>query len=137
MRFLLERRAQSAALTATLASIIVVALASITILNVEQAAGEQANIHSAEDALWWSMVTITTVGYGDHYPVTTEGRMVAALLMAIGVGLIGTWSGIAAAWFLSPSEDQQEDDLQKLREELRELRTLIDERLPVSERRNS
>ena len=60
------------------------------------------HITTAEDALWWAMTTITTVGYGDRYPTTTEGRLVAVGLMAVGVGLFGTLSGLAASWFTQP-----------------------------------
>lgn len=126
MRFILERRAQSAALAATLVSIVVIALASIVVLELEASAGDAANIRTAQDAMWWSMVTMTTVGYGDHYPVTVEGRMVAALLMAIGVGLIGTWSGIAASWFLMPGETRRDEDLILLRDEVRLLRERLE-----------
>lgn len=51
-----------------------------------------SNINTAEDALCWSYVTVTTVGYGDKYSVTTEGRLVAAFLMTVGVGLFGTFT---------------------------------------------
>ena len=59
---------------------------------------EHANIRTAGDALWWSLVTITTVGYGDHYPVTTPGRLVAAWLMIVGIGVMGTVTGVVASW---------------------------------------
>jgi len=59
-----------------------------------------ANIHSAEDALWWALVTTTTVGYGDFYPITTAGRIIATFLMIAGIGLFGTLSGVAAGIFL-------------------------------------
>lgn len=131
MRFILERRAQSAALAATLVSIVVIALASIVVLELEGTAGEAANIRTAQDAMWWSMVTITTVGYGDHYPVTVEGRMVAAFLMAVGVGLIGTWSGIAASWFLMPGETRRDEDLIALGEEVRLLRERLEKHNPT------
>ena len=58
---------------------------SIAILQVET--DPNSNIKTAEDAIWWSYVTITTVGYGDKYPVTTEGRIIAVILMTVGVGL--------------------------------------------------
>ena len=119
VKFILEKRAQSAGLAASLASVVVIAISSIAILQLESSAGAGANIRSAEDALWWSIVTITTVGYGDHYPVTFEGRCVAIGLMAIGVALIGTWAGIATSWFLTASEQRQTDYSVELREELR------------------
>lgn len=63
---------------------------SISILIVETELN--SNIKSAEDAIWWSITTITTVGYGDKYPVTTEGRIIATILMIYGVGIFGTIS---------------------------------------------
>src|SRR3972149_6773059 len=62
----------------------------------------EANIKGPEDAVWWAFVTMTTVGYGDRFPVTSEGRLAGALLMVAGVGLFGTFSGFVAAWFLAP-----------------------------------
>ena len=63
---------------------------SISILIVET--DLNSNFKSAEDAIWWSITTITTVGYGDKYPVTTEGRIIATILMIYGVGIFGTIS---------------------------------------------
>lgn len=128
MRFILEKRAQSAGLAAALASIVVIAVSSIAILHLEGSAGTEAKIRTAEDALWWSVVTITTVGYGDIYPVTTEGRFIAVGLMIVGVGVIGTWAGIAAAWFMSAAQDQQHDNIHTLRLEIQELRRLLEQR---------
>ena len=71
--------------------------ASFIMLNLEREV-EHANIKTAGDALWWSLVTITTVGYGDHYPVTTPGRLVAAWLMVVGIGVMGTVTGVVASW---------------------------------------
>lgn len=100
--FILQRRAQGAMLAATLIAMLLIVLASIGILHFEDVPG--ANITTAEDALWWTMETITTVGYGDRYPITTEGRMLAAGLMVAGVGVIGVYTGYVAAWFLRPDE---------------------------------
>lgn len=77
----------------------VVSASSIGVLSAEHRHPD-ANIKSAGDAVWWSMTTITTVGYGDKYPVTRAGRMVAIALMLAGVGLFGTLSGITATFFL-------------------------------------
>lgn len=88
----------SAILTATLMLI----FSSIAILKVETA--PESNIKTAEDALWWAFVTITTVGYGDRYPVTTEGRIVAAILMTVGVGLFGTFTAYVSSWFVEGAQ---------------------------------
>lgn len=73
--------------------------ASIAILNIE-ANNPQANIHTASDAIWWVYVTITTVGYGDKYPVTNAGRLVGVLVMTVGVGLFGVVTGYLANKFI-------------------------------------
>jgi voltage-gated potassium channel len=80
-------------------SFLLMIFSSISILNVET--DPASNIKTAEDALWWSFTTITTVGYGDRYPVTTEGRIIAAILTIAGVGLFGTFTGFVAAWFMN------------------------------------
>ena len=63
-------------------------------------AAEGANITSAGDALWWAFTTVTTVGYGDRFPVTTEGRAVAVVLMVAGIGVVGAVTAAVASWIL-------------------------------------
>lgn len=109
---ILERRANSAMLATTLMGLLLIVLASVGILQFEDV--PEANIKSAEDALWWTMTTITTVGYGDRYPVTTEGRILAAGLMVAGVGLAGIYTGFVAAWFLRPTEPPEETSEEKI-----------------------
>jgi voltage-gated potassium channel len=104
--FILERRTESAFLTVALVSLLLIVFASIAVLQFETGR-EGANIKTAEDALWWAITTITTVGYGDRFPVSSEGRLVAGVLMMAGVGLFGTLSGFIASWFLRPPETQQ------------------------------
>ena len=125
--FVLKQRSQSAFLAATLVSLILVTISSISILQFETS--PDANIKSPEDAIWWAVVTITTVGYGDKFPISTEGRIVAALLMTAGVGLFGTFSGFVAAWFLKPAEEQQESEIERIEGELRKIRELLETRL--------
>jgi voltage-gated potassium channel len=87
--------------------------ASLAMLQFET--GEAANIRTAEDAMWWAVSTMTTVGYGDTYPTTSEGRLVAVFLMAAGVGVFGTLSGLVASWFLSPAAEEADTDIEQLK----------------------
>jgi voltage-gated potassium channel len=79
--------------------IMVVEFGAIGVLFAESGA-PGANITNASDALWWAFVSITTVGYGDTYPVTNAGRLVGVVTIACGVGLFGTVSGYLANTFL-------------------------------------
>jgi voltage-gated potassium channel len=72
-------------------------------------AGVNPSIHTFGDALWWGMVTVTTVGYGDVSPVTLEGRLIAVLLMLIGIGVIGVFTATVASFFLEAQQDQTAD----------------------------
>ncbi|HKH45431.1 MAG TPA: ion transporter [Thermoanaerobaculia bacterium] len=124
--FILDRRAQSTFFGALLISILLIILSASAVLQFETSS--EANIRTPEDAIWWAVVTITTVGYGDRFPLSTEGRVIATFLMTAGVGLFGTFSGFVAAWFLeaprSPSAEVQaisklEEEVRKLREQLK------------------
>lgn len=94
-------KTQGAFASVSIIAILLVIFSSIAILHVE--VDPRSNIKTAEDALWWSYVTITTVGYGDRFPVTVEGRAIAAILMTAGVGLFGIFSGFLASWFVKGS----------------------------------
>ena len=118
-----ERRTQSFFLAILLVSIVLITIASISVLHFEITS--DANIKTPEDAFWWAIVTITTVGYGDRYPVTTEGRFVAAILMVAGIGLFGTFSGFVASWFIGPQEKHKENELQRIQQELEEIKSLL------------
>jgi len=123
-QFILNRRGESAILAVALVSMLLIVVSSIGILQVE--GQPDSNIKDAGDALWWAITTITTVGYGDKFPVTMEGRLIASFLMICGVGLFGTLSGFVASWFLKPQEDSQDSELAILIREVRELRARID-----------
>jgi voltage-gated potassium channel len=121
----LRRRAESTFLAASLMALLLLVFCSIAVLHFEAAAAE-ANIKTPDDALWWAFTTITTVGYGDRFPVTGEGRVVAVILMAGGVGLFGTFSGFLAAWFLGSGQEASRDsELEALRGENASLREAI------------
>ncbi len=65
-----------------------------------------SNIKSFEDGLWWAVTTVTTVGYGDKFPTTTEGRLLAVLLMLVGISLVGVITASVASWFVKLSQDE-------------------------------
>lgn len=97
-----HRKAQGTFTMVAVIAILVVIFSAISILQVED--DPNSNIKTAEDAIWWAYVTVTTVGYGDKFPITTEGRIIAAFLMTTGVGLFGTFAGFVSSWFLSKEE---------------------------------
>jgi voltage-gated potassium channel Kch len=108
VRELVDNRAGNALLTVVFLVFCVLEFGSLAVLNAEQHA-DGANITNASSALWWTFVTITTVGYGDRYPVTNAGRLVGIFVMIAGVGLFGTLSGFLANTFLSPRKKQEEE----------------------------
>ena len=93
-----RNKKQSALTSVALLSFVVVIFSSIAILEFETEVN--SNIKTAEDAIWWSYVTITTVGYGDKFPITTEGRIIGAILMTTGVGIFGTFTALVSSWFI-------------------------------------
>ena len=106
-RSLIQDRANSALLTLLLMGILVLQFGSLGILYLEEDA-PGANILTASDALWYTIVTISTVGYGDQYPVTNAGRFVGSLIIVVGVGIFGTFTGYLANLFLSPRKTTTE-----------------------------
>ena len=123
-RFVIEKRTQSTFAAAALLSILFVFLGSVAILQIEKAPG--ANIHGPSDALWWAFETVTSVDYGDRYPVTTEGRLIAALLVVVGTALFGALAGSVAVWFLAPTQEKERREIAELREDIAELRRAIE-----------
>jgi hypothetical protein len=105
---LIHDRANSALMTLLLMGILVLQFGSISILYVEEDA-DGANITTASDALWYTVVTISTVGYGDQYPVTNAGRLIGTLIIVVGVGIFGTFTGYLANLFLAPRKTAAEE----------------------------
>ena len=101
-----KNRAEGAFTTVSIIAFLLITFSSIAILQFETV--PESNIKTAEDALWWAYATVTTVGYGDKYPVTTAGRIVGVILMTGGVGLFGTFSGFIASWFLGGAKSENE-----------------------------
>lgn len=117
-------RTRNAVLAGSLAVIVALFAGSVAILEIER--DPRSTIRTADDAMWWALCTITTVGYGDLVPVTRAGRAVAALLMLTGVSMFGAFAGILAGWFTG--SDDGRDDIRRLTEEVASLRARIEDR---------
>jgi len=99
-KLLTDQLAQNTLLfTFTIAFVLIFTIA-LLVLKAEQS-NPHANITTYTNAVWWAFVTITTVGYGDYYPVTTAGRFFAIILMFAGLGIIGVLSSYLASTFIS------------------------------------
>ena len=122
-RSLIRDRAGSALLTLLLIGVLVLEFGSLAMLHLEHAA-PGANITSASDALWYVIVTMSTVGYGDQYPVTNGGREMGTVVIIIGVGIFGTLTGYLANLFLAPREEAPEAGVALHQDPLPQLRQL-------------
>lgn len=100
----LENRGSYATFITILAAGIVLVTASILVLQFESI-DPDANIQTGGDALWWGIVTITTVGYGDRFPVTLLGRLTGASVMLAGIGIIGALASILASILVPPPKE--------------------------------
>lgn len=105
----------------------------LTLLFEDNAAG--ANIHSYPTALWWAVVTVTTVGYGDRFPVTAGGRSVAVVLMLLGIGLIGVLTATVASVFVKEHTDANKEEVRKSHKGIGDQLVVLSARLADVERR--
>lgn len=105
----------------------------LELLFEENAAG--GNIHSYPQALWWAIVTVTTVGYGDFFPKTAGGRVVATILMLVGIGLIGVLTATVASVFIKEHTDANKEEFKKGHADLGQQIARIGDRLGDVERR--
>jgi voltage-gated potassium channel len=88
---------------------ILIAYISAVQLTIIERPIEGSNIKSFGDGLWWAITTVTTVGYGDRFPTTTEGRVIAFALMLVGISLMGVITASVAAWFVKMSQNESVD----------------------------
>jgi voltage-gated potassium channel len=109
----------------TVSAATLVICAALAVLDAERNA-PGTNITSFGNALWWATVTVTTVGYGDHFPVTLQGRFVAGGLMIGGVALIGVVTASFAAWFIDRVRDEEEEVQAATRRDLDEIVSRLD-----------
>ena len=122
----LENRSEYAVFITLLAAMIVIVLSSVFVLQFESK-NANANIQTGGEALWWAIVTMTTVGYGDYFPITPGGRITGVFVMITGIGIIGALASIFASLLVSTgrsdSDDEPESDV--VSKELRSLRAEI------------
>jgi voltage-gated potassium channel len=90
-----------------IASIFVAYISAVQI-TISERELDGSNIKNFGDGIWWAITTVTTVGYGDRYPTTTEGRFLAVLLMLVGISLVGVITASVAAWFVKMSANELE-----------------------------
>lgn len=104
---------------------------ALAVLDAERHS-DQANITDFPTAVWWALTTMTTVGYGDHYPVTGEGRLAAVGLMVGGIALLGAVTATLASWLVdrvaeeTTSNEQLRTEIARLREEVQALSRRFD-----------
>lgn len=128
---LYKNRAHGVFTTLALITFVLILYSSIVVLNVET--GVDATIKTAEDALWWAVATVTTVGYGDVYPQTPMGRLMGGILMIAGVALFGTFTAAVASLFVQQGVRQEEDKAELILKKL----DILTERLERLERSDS
>ncbi|WP_232660832.1 potassium channel family protein [Pseudonocardia sp. TRM90224] len=95
-------------------------VASLAVLDAERDAPD-SSITTFGEAVWWTLTTISTVGYGDRYPVTFEGRVVAASLMVAGIALLGVVTASIASWFVANLRSSTAEAAREVEEELQEV----------------
>lgn len=121
--FVFDNRAQGTLLATALIAGLVIGISSIAVLELERPAG--GNIETGGDALWWSVVTAATVGYGDRVPVTPQGRLIGVLLILVGLLMISVLTAAVAAWFVGPEAAEKEADLEGIRREVLEIKEML------------
>lgn len=109
-----QRLAESTLLTVVLVVLLVVTVGSILIVLSEEPVAE-ANIKSGADAVWWAIVTVATVGYGDRYPVTPLGRLIGAVMIVMGVSLFSVLTSYIATQFMTRRKSAGQSDTELVR----------------------
>lgn len=111
-KHLFKDQAAGTLFTVSMAALVLLIFGSIGILHFELDASG-SNINNAQDAVWWAFVTITAGSYGDFYPVTFGGRLIAAVLMALGVGLFGIITAYLAKYWVGGSTKREMNEIKE------------------------
>lgn len=109
-------------------ALLIVLLAAVMVWSVEHE-NPQSSIRSLSDALWWAVTTVTTVGYGDKYPTSPEGKGIAITLMILGIAVFGLVSATLASLFV---ENDTKDDYEDIRDQIGRLEAKVDALLEAS-----
>jgi voltage-gated potassium channel len=107
------------------ATVLVSFAASLAVLDAERDHPD-ASITTFDDAVWWAMTTISTVGYGDRYPVTGQGRFIAVSLMVAGIALLGVVTGTIASWFVETIREVEES-VEEVEQSVEEVEQSVEE----------
>lgn len=126
---------------ATVASILLLMIALISLGSVFmlmfEGGREGSNIQTAGDAIWWAFVTISTVGYGDHYPVTLAGKTLAVLVILSGVGIFGMISGLITSIITEPMKAEQQANEKQQQKQIEDtLNLLVQQQNDILEKLN-
>lgn len=131
-KVLIQDSIASTVTVTTLVGSLIIVGACVGVLRFEQGA-PGANITNAEDAAWWAVVTTSTVGYGDYYPVTNGGRLLAVLIMCVGIGLFATFAGALVSAIMRHIKTQRPETPAERFHELARQNELILQRLDALE----
>lgn len=116
-------------------ALLLLVVAAAAVRHFEDGAG--GTITDFSQALWWAVTTVTTVGYGDTYPITPEGRGVAVFVMLLGIGLFGTLTASVATYFANSRQSESEATLDDVLAEIRRLEARLDDLAAADQRANS
>lgn len=133
MEFEIRHNSQGVLLLFLFVAIVIFQTASVLVL-IFESGNPASNIATSGDALWWSFVTVATVGYGDRFPITIGGRLVALLLMIVGIAMFGIFTSALSDWFRRPRRQREAREAKE--EENRavtvaEMRQLLDQQSQV------